>query len=77
MSVFVAAQAHLIIRIYKANLYAVLHRNGSGSIRPKQILALDSSAWPELSWESGGIKFPFKRKACQVYRVKYGRGRIW
>ena len=22
------------------------------------------------------IKFPFKRKACQVYRVKYGRGRI-
>ena len=23
------------------------------------------------------IKFPFKRKACQVYRVKYGRGRIW
>ena len=22
-------------------------------------------------------KFPFKRKACQVYRVKYGRGRIW
>ena len=23
------------------------------------------------------IKFPFKRKAWQVYRVKYGRGRIW
>ena len=23
------------------------------------------------------IKFPFKRKACQVYRVKYGRVRIW
>ena len=23
------------------------------------------------------IKFPFKRKACQVYRVGYGRGRIW
>ena len=23
------------------------------------------------------IKFPFKRKACQVYRVQYGRGWIW
>ena len=23
------------------------------------------------------IKFPFKRKACKVYRVGYGRGRIW
>ena len=23
------------------------------------------------------IKFPFKRKACQVYRVGYGRDRIW
>ena len=23
------------------------------------------------------IKFPFKRKVCQVYRVKYGWGRIW
>ena len=23
------------------------------------------------------IKFPNKRKACQVYRVKYGRDRIW
>ena len=23
------------------------------------------------------IRFPFKRKACQVYRVKYGRGRVW
>ena len=23
------------------------------------------------------IKFPFKRKACQAYRVGYGRGRIW
>ena len=22
-------------------------------------------------------KNPFKRKACQVYRVGYGRGRIW
>ena len=22
------------------------------------------------------IEFPFKRKACQVYRVKYGRGRV-
>ena len=28
-------------------------------------------------WERKVIKFPFKRKACQVYRVKYGRGRIW
>ena len=23
------------------------------------------------------IKFPFERKACQVYRVGYGSGRIW
>ena len=27
--------------------------------------------------DSMGIKFPFKRKACQVYIVKYGRGRLW
>ena len=23
------------------------------------------------------IKFPLKRKACQVYKVGYGRGSIW
>ena len=49
---------------------------GKNCYKPSPCLSTPLSLY-ETDCSKPQIKFPFKRKACQVHRVGYGRGRVW